>query len=101
MPDIRTSIGRVRLSGMAEGVSYLLLLGVAMPLKYFADMPMVVTWVGWLHGLLFMAYGLFVLLALIDGNLPFRKCVLVFFAALFPFGPFLIDGGLARLERER
>jgi integral membrane protein len=101
MPDIRTSIGRVRLSGMAEGVSYLLLLGVAMPLKYFADMPMAVTWVGWLHGLLFMLYGLFVLLALIDGKLPFSKCVLAFFAALFPFGPFLIDGGLARLERER
>ncbi|HEX5021981.1 MAG TPA: DUF3817 domain-containing protein, partial [Candidatus Binatia bacterium] len=38
-----TSIGRLRAIGMIEGVSFLLLLGVAMPLKYFGGMPMAVT----------------------------------------------------------
>ena len=44
----------LRYTALAEGVSYLLLLGVAMPLKYLADMPMAVKIVGWAHGLLFM-----------------------------------------------
>ncbi|MCA9648755.1 MAG: DUF3817 domain-containing protein [Myxococcales bacterium] len=42
--------------GRLEGVSFLLLLGVAMPLKYLADLPQLVTWVGWAHGLLFVGF---------------------------------------------
>ena len=41
---------------MAEGVSFLVLLLVAMPLKYLANMPMAVTIVGGLHGILFVAF---------------------------------------------
>ncbi len=85
---------------MIEGVSFLLLMGIAMPLKYFADFPMAVTWVGWIHGLLFILYGLCVFLALIEGKMRISQCVLAFFAALIPFGPFLIDKRLARLEAE-
>ena len=49
------SIGRLRAIGMLEGVSFLVLLGVAMPLKYLAGMPAAVKIVGWVHGILFVA----------------------------------------------
>lgn len=98
MPIWKTSIGRVRLTGMIEGVSFLVLLGVAMPLKYFAGIPEAVKWTGWIHGLLFIFYCLAILLALVNGRLSFAKSVLAFFAALIPFGPFLIDRKLAEDE---
>ena len=43
-------IERVRSVGKVEGLSYLLLLGIAMPLKYMAGMPMAVSIVGLIHG---------------------------------------------------
>ncbi|MEO5716813.1 MAG: DUF3817 domain-containing protein, partial [Luteolibacter sp.] len=49
MPNWKTEIGRVRLVGMIEGVSFLLLMGVAMPLKYLAGMPVAVKVAGWGH----------------------------------------------------
>ena len=53
---LRTTVGRLRAAGMVEAVSFLLLLGVAMPLKYFAGMPLAVKFAGWIHGLLFLAF---------------------------------------------
>ena len=47
---------RLRLVGGLEGISYLLLLGVAMPLKYLAGMPAMVQVAGWIHGLLFTLF---------------------------------------------
>lgn len=98
MPSLTTPIGRVRFVGILEGISFLLLLGIAMPLKYKFGMPEAVKFVGWAHGGLFIAYALLILLALIDGSLRFSRSVLAFVAALVPLGPFLIDGKLARDE---
>lgn len=98
MTNWKTSVGRVRLSGTIEGVSFLLLMGVAMPLKYFAGMPTAVKWPGWIHGILFIVYCLTILMALVNGRLSFGKSVLAFVAALLPFGPFLIDRILAKDE---
>lgn len=91
MPNFRTAVGRVRGVGMLEGVSFLVLMGVAMPLKYFFGMPEAVKWAGWCHGLLFVAYCLVLLMAFAGGALSFGKSALAFVAALLPFGPFLID----------
>lgn len=99
-PSLKNSVGRVRWVGLAEGVSYLLLLGVAMPLKYLADMPMAVRFVGSAHG------GLFLLLALVAAAawgskaLSTRDSALVMVASLLPFGPFLIDRRLSKIEAE-
>ena len=49
-------IRRFRSVAIAEGWSYLILLGIAMPLKYIWDMPLFVKYVGWAHGILFVAY---------------------------------------------
>ena len=56
MQSLKTSLGRLRVIGWWEGVSFLLLLGVAMPLKYFADWPLGVRYVGMAHGILFLLY---------------------------------------------
>ena len=99
MPNLKTAVGWVRGVGMLEGVSFILLMGIAMPLKYFAGMPEAVKWTGWAHGILFCFYCLTILNALLGGRLSFGKSVLAFLASLLPFGPFLIDGKLAKAER--
>lgn len=80
---------------MLEGVSFLLLMGIAMPLKYLAGRPEAVRYFGWLHGLLFIGYCLAILSALVNGKISFRKSVMAFVASLIPFGPFVIDRKLA------
>ena len=98
---LHTPIGRLRAAGLTEGASYLLLLGIAMPLKYLADMPYPVSVIGWVHGLLFILFCLTIALAMYQVRLPVRLAVLAFIASLVPFGPFLIDGRLQREETQR
>lgn len=88
----------MRMVGMAEGLSFLLLMGVAMPLQYFAGMPEAVKWAGWLHGILFILYGATIFAALLAGRISFGKSVLAVCTSLIPLGPFLIDSRLAREE---
>jgi integral membrane protein len=87
-----------RLIGISEGVSYLLLLGIAMPLKYFYGMPEAVKYSGWIHGVLFMAYMAVALRCLFLLRWNLWSNFLLFAAALFPFGPFLIDGKLKKAQ---
>ena len=98
MPDLNSPVGRVRLIGLIEGVSFLLLMGVAVPLKHLAGQPLMVTWFGWVHGLLFVVLCLAILQAWLGRALSFKHSLLTFVAALLPFGPFLIDRRLAEAE---
>jgi integral membrane protein len=84
---------------MIEGVSFIALLGVAMPLKYMADMPMAVRIVGSIHGLLFVAFCFVLLQTMQAKGWSLFKAAGVFLAAVLPFGPFVIDGRL-RKEQE-
>ena len=80
----------LRILGNIEGVSYLLLLGIAMPMKYLLDMPMAVKIVGMAHGVLFLAYCL--LLAICMKNfMKFGFGLYLFIATLIPFGTFVTD----------
>ena len=76
----------------------MLLLGVAMPLKYLAGLPLAVKLVGWAHGALFVLLALLTLHALLRRTLPFLEACGVGIASLLPFGPFLIDRRLKRIE---
>lgn len=91
---LSTPIGRLRAVGFVEGISFLLLLCVAMPLKYMADMPMATKVAGWPHGLLFVTLCVLLLQAKLEHDWPLKRAALVFGAALLPFGPFVIDGWL-------
>lgn len=74
-----------------EGISYLVLLLIAMPLKYLADMPLAVKYVGWAHGLLFVLYvGFLMIVALIE-KWDLKKAFFGFIASLLPFGPFVFE----------
>lgn len=92
----RNGVTWLRHAAMAEGVSYLLLLFVAMPLKYFADMPIYVRYTGMLHGLLFILVVL--LLFVVASRVPVKWLVITFVGTLIPFGPFVIDKHLKRFE---
>jgi integral membrane protein len=89
----------LRAVSLTEGVSYLLLLLVAMPLKYLWDQPLAVKYAGWAHGVLFMALGALVLLAMWRAALPFKLAVIVGIAALLPAGPFFADRLLKRHQQ--
>jgi len=99
-PSLKHPVGRVRIIALAEGISYLLLLGVAMPLKYLADQPLAVRYVGWAHGVLFVVLVLALLAAWGSRALSTKHSALVFIASLLPFGPFIIDKRIARDESD-
>ena len=84
-------IDRLRLASILDGVSYLILLGIAMPLKYLADLPLAVRIVGSLHGFLFLALCACLLEVLMRRRLSFGWCVIVFVCALLPLAPFFLD----------
>lgn len=88
---MKSTADPVRVIALVEGVSFLVLLGVAMPLKYFADMPQPVKIVGWAHGVLFMLLGVGVAWKVITRRWNFGRACIVVVASLLPFGPFLID----------
>lgn len=97
-----TVLGRLRLVGFLEGISFLLLLGVAMPLKYFADLPQAVSVVGMAHGVLFILYLGATAQAALEFGWRWRLTALVASASFLPFGPFYADNRwLKPLENSR
>lgn len=91
------ALRRLRWMGLAEGMSFLLLLGVAMPLKYIWGMPMAVRVVGMAHGLLFTAYVFMTLRAVSEDWLDKPMGIRMALASVVPLGPFLVDRPLQRL----
>lgn len=97
MSDNTKTLIRFRKTAFWEGVSFLLLLGIAMPIKYGLGNPYPVKVIGMAHGLLFIAYVLFLIQCAMEYDWPFKKSALAFVASLLPFGPFIFD---RRLEKE-
>jgi len=98
---LRTPIGRLRAVGWMEGASFLVLLGVAMPLKYLAGVPMAVKVVGWAHGVLFIAFCAALVQTMRNRRWGIGRAALGFLAALVPFGTFVFDRSLQREQAER
>lgn len=95
---LKNPVHSLRMVALTEGVSFLVLLGVAMPLKYAAGRPEAVLIVGWAHGILFLLLCALLLFVLVRGHWPLSRAAMVFIAALLPFGPFVIDGRLRRYD---
>ncbi|WP_310502927.1 DUF3817 domain-containing protein [Paenibacillus qinlingensis] len=81
----------MRYVGWGEGSSFLLLLGIAMPLKYAFDLPQAVFIVGVAHGFLFSLYLLSIAWVTLVHRWSFVRVLAAFIAAFIPFGPFLFD----------
>lgn len=77
--------------GIAEGISFLVLLFIAMPLKYFADFPIAVRVVGSLHGILFIAFLVLAWEAKREYTKPFSWLAKALLASILPFGTFVMD----------
>jgi integral membrane protein len=99
MELLRTTIGRLRIVGFFEGVSFLVLLLIAMPLKYMYDMPEINKVVGMIHGLLFILYIFGAIQAKIEYSWNLRKTLLAFAASVVPLGTFYADAKLFKPEQ--
>lgn len=91
-------IHQLRMVGIAEGISFIVLLFIAMPLKYLAGIPLAVTVVGSIHGFLFIAYVIAMVRALREYKWGMKKISGVFVAAIVPFGTFILDSKLRKEE---
>ena len=86
-----TSYNRFRKIAFYEGISFLILLLVAMPMKYFFNFPKAVTIVGSLHGILFVAFGVMAIEVMRTYKKKFGWLVKAGLASLLPFGTFYMD----------
>lgn len=93
----KSTIGLLRGIGIIEGISYLILLFIAMPLKYFADLPVFVRIFGMAHGILFVLFVLVLLVVWFRHRWSLIRVLGAFIASLLPFGTFVLD---ARLRKE-
>lgn len=98
MDRLKTPLGRLRFVGFWEGISFLVLLGIAMPLKYFAGWPQAVRIVGMAHGVLFILYVLAAFHAASVLAWPWRRTAVVLMASLLPAGPFVVDAKILQLD---
>lgn len=94
-----TPIGKLRMTGLAEGISFLVLLLIAMPLKYIAHLPQAVKITGWIHGVLFVLYIIALIRVWLAFKWPFKRLFIAFVAALLPFGTFILDAQLRKEEQ--
>ena len=83
-----------------EGISLIVLLGIAMPLKYIWDQPEAVRIVGWIHGILFIFYIWILLQIWIGKSWPFKRVTIAVIASLVPFGTIVFDRSLKREVEE-
>ncbi len=77
--------------GVAEGISFLALVFIAMPVKYALGYPLLVKYFGWAHGALFIAYIIWLIRARDEYNWSLKQTALGLIAALVPFGPFIFN----------
>lgn len=80
-----------KITSFLEGVSYILLLFVGVPLKYFGDNPVLVKSLGMPHGMLFLAYIVMALLIREKMNWNIKSTLGVLVASILPFGTFYIN----------
>jgi integral membrane protein len=90
---------RFRMIALAEGTSFLILLLVAMPLKYMFDFPEAVQFFGWVHGALFVAYIYFAFEIFTSFKKDLMWLAKAFLASIFPFGTFILDRELKMEEQ--
>lgn len=90
------TIKNLILTGHVEGISYLILLFIAMPIKYAFSIPDAVRYIGMLHGILFVLFIIVILLVLIEKLITVKTAFVLFIISLIPFGTFFIKKILAK-----
>ncbi len=93
---LHTPLGRFRTMGFLEGGSLLFLVFIAMPLKYFLDMPQVVSVVGAIHGGLFTIYVFVIAYTTYKIRWSLKWAFSAFIVAFIPFGNIVLDSQLKK-----
>jgi integral membrane protein len=93
----KNSFSKFRTISFIEGISYLVLLFMAMPLKYFAGMPVFVKVVGMAHGILFTLFFVYLYFASKEHNFGMKFNITAFIASLVPFGTFVLEKRLKEM----
>jgi integral membrane protein len=87
---------QLRLVAFSEGLSFLVLLLVAVPLKHIWGLPLAVRIVGSVHGALFLIFLVALFRAAAEREWPLRRSLLAFVSSIVPFGTFVFDSSLRR-----
>ncbi len=93
--NLNTLLGQLRLLAILEGISYLLF-ALTMPLKYGYDILWPNKIVGMIHGVLFIAYCVWVVLNARQGKWPFKVTFIMILASLLPFATFFAESQILR-----
>lgn len=80
-----------RIISFLEGVSYLLLLFVAVPIKYMAANDSYVKMLGMPHGILFMLYIVLAIMLKVPEKWSAKTLAIILVASILPFGTFYVD----------
>ncbi len=95
---MKSPVSFLRRIAFLEAVSFLLLLGIAMPLKHLWHMPRAVTVVGTIHGALFVVLCWALVQVITAARWPLSRAAVVFAASLLPFVPFFLDRWMKSFE---
>ncbi len=98
---LSTRIGRFQITAFLEGVSFLLILVVTMPLKYLYDMPEPNQVIGMAHGILFVLYVFQSIALTIENKWSFKTLFILFVASILPFGTFYFVPRVLRAHAEQ
>lgn len=80
-----------RATAILEGISYLALFGITMPLKYWADIPGPNKIVGYVHGVLFIVFIALAVVVCYIKKWGFKRMLIFFIASLLPFATFYVE----------
>lgn len=88
---LKSHIGRLRIIAFLEGCSLLLLVFIAMPVKYLLGIPEATMAIGMIHGVLFVLFIAATIVISILQKWSIGRAFLVMASSVFPFGTFYID----------
>ena len=95
----KNNLKKFRLIAFMEGISYLLLLFIAMPVKYILGEPILVKFVGMGHGILFILFIYFLFVTSIEHKWKIQFILMAFIASLLPFGTFYLEKKLKVIDK--
>ena len=96
---LKTNLKKFRLVALLEGISFIVLLFIAMPIKYIFEEPIVVKFVGMAHGGLFLLFLILLLLTAKELKWKFSFITLSFICSLLPFGTFYLETKLKVIDK--
>lgn len=97
--DLSRTLNTFRTIAFWEGVSFVVLIFVGMPLKYFADLAIATKLIGWPHGILFILYVIYLVISARKANWSAARIALFFLAALIPFAAFYAERSVKKEQK--